>query len=76
MVLSSPQLHVEYWIDPGTALPARSLVGLRRSPVAAALHGGVRRVEARRGVAGSHLHSVQAAGAAEVNFRDAAGSFR
>jgi hypothetical protein len=26
LVLSSPALHLEYWIDPGTALPARSLV--------------------------------------------------
>lgn len=76
MVLSSPELHVEYWIDPGTALPARSLVVYVDHPLRP--HFMVEyaewKLDAELPAATFTLSRPQ--GAAEVNFRDAASSFR
>jgi hypothetical protein len=76
IVLSSPELHVEYWIDPGTALPARSLVVYVDHPLRP--HFMVEyaewKLDAELPAATFTLSRPQ--GAAEVNFRDAADSFR
>jgi len=76
LVLSSPELHVEYWIDPGTALPARSLVVYVDHPLRP--HFMVEyaewKLDAELSAATFTLSRPQ--GAAEVSFRDAADSFR
>jgi hypothetical protein len=76
IVLSSPELHVEYWIDPGTALPARSLVVYVDHPLRP--HFMVEyaewKLDAELPAATFTLPRPQ--GAAEVSFRDAADSFR
>lgn len=76
LVLSSPELHVEYWIDPGTALPARSLVVYVDHPLRP--HFMVEyaewKLDAELPAATFTLSRPQ--GAAEVSFRDAASSFR
>ena len=76
MVLSSPELHVEYWIDPVTALPARSLAVYVDHPLRP--HFMVEytewKLDAELPAATFTLSRPQ--GAAEVNFRAAADSFR
>jgi hypothetical protein len=76
LVLSSPELHLEYWIDPGTALPARSLVVYVDHPLRP--HFLVEytewKLDPKLPEATFTLSKPQ--GGAEVSFRDAANSFR
>jgi hypothetical protein len=76
IVLSSPELHVEYWIDPGTALPARSLVVYVDHPLRPHFMAEYAewKLDAELPAATFTLSKPQ--GAAEVNFRAAADSFR
>ena len=76
LVLSSPTLKVEYWIDPSTTLPARSLViyvdHLLRP------HFMVEYAEWKLDpkLPDATFALPRPQGATEVNFRDAAGAFR
>jgi hypothetical protein len=76
LVLSSPELHVEYWIDPGTTLPARALVIYVDHPLRP--HFMVEfaewKIDAELPAATFTLSRPQ--GAVEVSFRAAAASFR
>jgi hypothetical protein len=76
LVMSSPQLHVEYWIDPGTALPVRSLVIYVDHPLRPhfLVEYAEWNVDPKLSDATFALPKPQ--GATEVNFRDAANSFR
>jgi hypothetical protein len=76
LVLSSPELHVEYWIDPGTALPARSLVIYVDHPLRPhfVVEYAEWKLDPKLPAATFTLSRPQ--GATEVKFRDAASSFR
>jgi hypothetical protein len=67
---------VEYWIDPGTALPARSLVVYVDHPLRPHFMAEYAewKLDAELPAATFTLSRPQ--GAAEVSFRDAADSFR
>ena len=62
LVLSGPQLRIEYWIESGHRAAGALARGLRRRPTAAALPGGVRRVEARPEAPRLHLRPAEAKG--------------
>jgi hypothetical protein len=76
LVLSGPQLRVEYWIDPATALPARSLVVYVDHTLQP--HFGVQfaewKLDAKLPDATFALPKPK--GATEVTFGEAAGAFR
>jgi len=76
LVLSGPQLRIEYWIDPATALPARSLAVYVDDPQRP--HFQVEyaewKLDPKLPAATFTLSRPQ--GAAEVGFREAADSFR
>jgi hypothetical protein len=76
VVLSSPALRLEYWIDPGTALPARALVVYVDHPLRP--HFMVEFAEWKLDpvLPASTFTLSRPQGAAEVSFGDAAGSFR
>ena len=76
LVLSSPELHLEYWIDPGTALPARSLVIYVDHPLRPhfIVDYADWKLDTKLPEATFTLPRPQ--GVAEVSFRDAADSFR
>jgi hypothetical protein len=76
LVLSSPELHLEYWIDPSTALPARSLVVYVDHPLRPhfIVDYAEWKLDAKLPADTFTLSKPQ--GATEVNFRDAADSFR
>jgi hypothetical protein len=76
VVLSSPALHIEYWIDPGTALPVRSLAVYVDHPLRPhfAVEFAEWKIDPTLPAATFTLPRPQ--DAAEVSFRDAASSFR
>jgi hypothetical protein len=76
LVLSGPQLRVEYWIDPATGLPARSLVVYVDHPLRP--HFAVEYTEWKLNpkLADGTFALPKPKGATEVNFRDAASAFR
>jgi hypothetical protein len=76
VVLSSPELHVEYWIDPGTALPARSLVIYADHPLRPHFEVGYAEWKIDPELPAATFTLSKPQGAAEVSFRDAASSFR
>jgi hypothetical protein len=76
LVLSGPQLRVEYWIDPNTALPARSLVVYVDHPLQP--HFGVQFAEWKLDpkLPDATFALPRPKGATEVTFGEAAGEFR
>ena len=76
IVLSGAEFRIEYWIDPGTALPARSLVVYVDHPLRP--HFGVEYTEWKLDpkLPASTFSLPKPQGATEVSFRDAAGAFR
>jgi hypothetical protein len=76
LVLPSPELHVEYWIDPDTALPGRSLVVYVDHPLRPhfVVEHAEWKLDPKLPAATFTLSKPQ--GASEVSFRDAADSFR
>jgi len=76
LVLASAQFRVEYWIDPDTALPARSLVVYVDHPLQPhfVVEFGEWKVDPKLPDATFALPKPQ--GATEVSFSDAASSFR
>jgi len=76
IVLSSPQLHVEYWIDPGTGLPARSLVVYVDHPLRPHFMVEYAEWKLDAELPAATFTLPRPPGAAEVSFRDAASSFR
>jgi hypothetical protein len=76
LVLSGPQTRVEYWIDPNTALPARSLVVYVDHPLRP--HFVVEYTEWKLDakLPSSTFTLPMPKGAVEVSFRDAASLFR
>jgi hypothetical protein len=76
VVLSGPALRVEYWIDPGTALPARALVVYVDHPLRPHFMVEFAEWKLDAALAPATFTLSRPPGAAEVSFRDAAGSFR
>jgi len=76
IVLSSAEFRIEYWIDPGTALPVRSLIVYVDHPLQP--HFGVDFAEWKLDpkLPASTFSLPKPQGATEVNFRDAASAFR
>ena len=76
LVLSSAHFRVEYWIDPGTALPARSLVVYVDHPLRPhfIVEYAEWKLDPKLPDATFALPKPQ--GATEVNFREAANAFR
>jgi hypothetical protein len=76
LLLSSAQLQLEYWIDPATALPARSLVVYLDQP--ARPHFFVEYAEWKLDpkLPESTFALPKPKGASQVDFRDAASAFR
>jgi hypothetical protein len=76
IVLSSADLRVEYWIDPGTALPARSLVVYVYHPLRP--HFSVEYAEWKLDpkLSDETFALPKPPGATQVDFRVAAGAFR
>ena len=76
LVLSSPELRVDYWIDSDTALPGRSLVVYVDHPLRP--HFMVEYAEWKLNVElpPATFTLSRPTGAAELPFRDAASSFR
>lgn len=76
LVLSSAALHIEYWIDPATALPARSLVIYVDHPLRP--HFSVEYAEWKLDpkLPESTFSLPKPKGAKEVSFRDAAVAFQ
>jgi hypothetical protein len=76
LVLSSPQLRVEYWIDPATTLPARSLVVYVDHPLRPhfVVEYAEWKLDAKLPENTFALPKPQ--GVTEVDFRDAASTFR
>jgi len=75
-VLSSPELHVEYWIDPGSALPALALVIYVYHPLRPyfLVEFAAWKLDPKLPAATFTLPRPQ--GTTQVNFRDAASAFR
>jgi hypothetical protein len=76
LVLASPELHMEYWIDPGTALPARSLVIYVDHPLRPHFVAEYAEWKIDPELSAATFTLSRPQGAAEVSFRDAASSFR
>ena len=76
LVLTSADLRIEYWIDPGTALPARSLVVYAYHPLRA--HFTVEYVEWKLDpkLLDTTFALPKPQGATQVDFHIAAGAFR
>jgi hypothetical protein len=76
LVLSSAALHIEYWIDPGTALPVRSLAIYEDHPLRP--HFVVEYAEWKLDpkLSGATFALPRPQGATQVDFREAASVFR
>jgi hypothetical protein len=76
VVLSGPQLRIEYWIDPATALPARSLVVYVDEPLQP--HFQVEYAEWKMDpkLPASTFALPRPKGATQVDFREAASEFQ
>ena len=72
----SPALHVEYWIDPGTALPARSLVVYVDHPLRPHFLVEYTEWKLNPKLAGSTFDLPRPQGATQVDFGEAASAFR
>ena len=76
LVMESPQLHLEYWIDPGTALPTRALVVYVDHPLRPHFIVDYADWKLDTKLSADAFTLSKPQGATEVNFRDAADSFR
>jgi hypothetical protein len=76
VVLSSPALHVEYWIDPNTALPARSLVVYMDHPLRPHFMVVYAEWKLDPNLPATTFALPKPQGASEVSFHDAADYFR
>ena len=76
LVLSSAALRLEYWIDPGTALPARSLVVYVDHPLRPHFLAEFAEWKLDPKLPASTFALPKPKGATQVDFPDAASSFR
>lgn len=76
LVLSSPAIKVEYWIDPGTALPVRSLVIYVDHPLRPHFMVEYAEWKLDAKLPESTFALPRPQGATQVSFRDAAVAFR
>lgn len=76
VVLSSASLRVEYWIDPGTALPARSIVTYLDHPLQPHFLVEFTDWKLDQKLPDSTFALPRPAGATQVDFREAAGTYR
>jgi hypothetical protein len=76
LVLSGESLKVEYWIDPGTALPARSLVIYVDHPLRPHFVVEYEEWKLDPKLSDGTFALPMPQGAKQVSFRDAAGAFR
>jgi hypothetical protein len=76
LVLSSAQLQLEYWIDPGTALPARSLVIYLDQPLRPHFLVEFAEWKLDPKLPEGTFALPKPKGATQVDFRDAASAFR
>ena len=76
LVLSSAQLQIEYWIDPGTALPARSLVIYVDQPLRPHFLAEYLEWKLDPKLPEGTFALPKPKGATQVDFRDAASAFR
>jgi hypothetical protein len=76
VILSGPQLRIEYWIDPATALPARSLVVYVDDPLRPHFQVEFAEWKLDPKLPASTFALPRPKGATQVDFREAAGEFR
>jgi hypothetical protein len=76
VVLSSATLRVEYWIDPGTALPARALVTYLDHPLQPHFLVEFSGWKLEKKLPDSTFTLPRPAGATQVDFREAASAFQ
>ena len=76
LVLSSAKLQLEYWIDPGTALPARSLVIYVDQPLRPHFLAEYLEWKLDPKLPEGTFALPKPKGATQVDFRDAASAFR
>ena len=76
VVLSSAALRIEYWIDPGTALPARALVTYLDHPLQPHFLVEFSDWKLDQKLPDSTFTLPRPAGATQVDFREAASAFR
>jgi hypothetical protein len=76
VVVSSAALRIEYWIDPGTALPARALVTYQDHPLQPHFLVEFSGWKLDQKLPDSTFALPRPAGATQVDFREAASAFR
>jgi hypothetical protein len=76
LVLTGPQLRIEYWIDPATALPARSLVVYLDDPQRPHFQVEYAEWKLDPKLPASTFALPMPKGATQVDFRDAASAFQ
>jgi hypothetical protein len=76
LVLSSAQIQLEYWIDPGTALPARSLVIYVDQPLRPHFIVEFAEWKLDPKLPEGTFALPRPKGATQVDFRDAASAYR
>jgi len=76
LVLSGPQLRIEYWIDPATALPARSLVVYVDDPQRPHFQVEYAEWKLDPKLPASTFALPKPKGATQVDFREAAAEFQ
>jgi hypothetical protein len=76
LVLSGEKLQLEYWIDPGTALPVRSLVIYNDDPLRPHFLAEIAEWKLDAKLPAATFALPRPKGASEVPFRDAASAFQ
>jgi hypothetical protein len=76
LVLLSPELRIEYWIDPGTALPMRSLVVYLDDPMRPHFQVEFAEWKLDPELPASTFALPKPKGATQVDFREAASEFQ
>jgi hypothetical protein len=76
LILSGPQLRLEYWIDPATALPARALVVYVDEPQQSHFQVDFAEWKLDPKLPASTFALPMPKGATQVDFRDAASAFQ
>jgi hypothetical protein len=76
LVLTGPQLRIEYWIDPATALPARSLVVYLDDPQRPHFQVEFAEWKLNPKLPASTFALPKPKGATQVDFREAASEFQ
>jgi hypothetical protein len=76
VILSGPQLRIEYWIDPATALPRRSLVVYVDDPMRPHFQVEYAEWKLDPKLPASTFALPRPKGATQVDFRDAASAFQ